>query len=126
VCALTGTLSQRTVVGASVQLACVDLFFAGMVAVAVSRGGGAASRPSVLASFGRISYCLYLVHLFVFWSFDRIADVSSPLPLAPTVLRAVIVLAVSTAIAELSWRYIEAPSLERGSAIAEPVAARSL
>jgi peptidoglycan/LPS O-acetylase OafA/YrhL len=127
VCAFTGTLSQRTVVGTSVQLACADLFFAGLVAVAVSRWSDVGGGRSVLGWFGRISYCLYLVHLFVFWSFDRLAGVSGRLTLAPTLLRAVIVLAVSTIIAELSWRYLEGPSLEWGRpSIGEPAAAKSL
>jgi peptidoglycan/LPS O-acetylase OafA/YrhL len=45
--------------------------------------------------------------------------------LAPTIIRAVIVLAVSTVIAELSWRYFEAPSLQQGPAIGEPAAAKA-
>ena len=73
------------------------------------------ARPSVLSYFGRISYCLYLVHLFAFWCFDRIAGVHLPMALGPIAVRAIIVLAVSTAIAELSWRYLEAPILGVGS-----------
>ena len=128
ICVSTNSLSQRTVIGTSVQLACADLFFSGLLALCLWRAWTAPAPPrrALLASFGRISYCLYLVHLFVFWGFDRIADVSSPLPLAPTVLRAVIVLAVSTIIAELSWRYLERPSLERRRAIGLPAVAKSI
>jgi peptidoglycan/LPS O-acetylase OafA/YrhL len=127
VCASTNSLSQRTVIGTSLQLACADLFFAGLIAVSLWRTWDAPVRPrrSVLASFGRISYCLYLVHMFVFWSFDRMTGAPSPLALAPTILRAVIVLAVSTVIAELSWRYVEAPSLQWRPAIGEPAAANA-
>ena len=110
------------------QLACADLFFAGLIAVSLWRAWGpapAAQRRGVLASFGRVSYCLYLVHMWVFWSFDRLAAVSSPMALAPTVLRAVIVLAVSTALAELSWRYIEGPSLQLKPAFGEPAVVKS-
>jgi peptidoglycan/LPS O-acetylase OafA/YrhL len=128
-CASTSSLSQRTVIGTSLQLACADLFFAGLIAVSLWRTWGgpapAARRRGVLASFGRVSYCLYLVHMFVFWSFDRLAAVSSPMALAPTVVRAVIVLAVSTALAELSWRYIEGPSLQFKPAFAEPAVVKS-
>jgi peptidoglycan/LPS O-acetylase OafA/YrhL len=128
-CASTDSLSQRTVIGTSLQLACADLFFAGLIAVSLWRTWGdakpAAPHGGVLASFGRISYCLYLVHMFVFWSFDRLAGISSPMALAPTVLRAVIVLAVSTALAELSWRYIEGPSLQFKPAFLEPAVVKS-
>ena len=126
-CASTNSLSQRTVIGTSLQLACADLFFAGLIAASLWRTWDARVRPrrSVLASFGRISYCLYLVHMFVFWSFDRMTGAPSPLALAPTILRAVIVLAVSTVIAELSWRYLEAPSLEWRPAICEPAAVKA-
>jgi peptidoglycan/LPS O-acetylase OafA/YrhL len=114
--AWTGYLSRKTGVGNAVQLACADLLFAGVVAVALSsRHGRSGTRRlaghSVLSYFGRISYCLYLVHLFAFWSFDKLAAVRPPISFGPVVVRAVIVLAVSTAIAELSWRYLEAPLL---------------
>jgi peptidoglycan/LPS O-acetylase OafA/YrhL len=128
-CATTGGLSKRSVIGASLQLACANLFFAGLIAVSLWRTWGgpklAEQRRGVLASFGRISYCLYLVHMFVFWSFDRLAAVSPPMALASTVVRAVIVLAVSTALAELSWRYIEGPSLQFKPAFAEPAIVKS-
>jgi peptidoglycan/LPS O-acetylase OafA/YrhL len=109
VCAWTGYLSRRSGIGTTMQLACADLLFAGVLAVALCRPSGVAAgpRPSVLRYFGRISYCLYLVHLFAFWSFDRIAAVRLPMSLGPLAVRAVIVLAVSTAIADLSWRYFE-------------------
>lgn len=123
-CLAAGSFSRRTGLGSAAQLACADLFFAGLVAIAVCRVPGT-TRHSVLASFGRISYCLYLVHQFAFWSFDRLADIRAPLPFGPIVLRAVIVLAVSTAVAELSWRYVEGPSLERRPAIGEPAVVKS-
>jgi peptidoglycan/LPS O-acetylase OafA/YrhL len=63
--------------------------------------------------------------MWVFWSFDRLAAVSLPMAFAPTVLRAVIVLAVSTALAELSWRYIEGPSLQLKPAFGEPAVVKS-
>ena len=124
---LDGSLSQRTAIGTSLQLACADLFFAGLVAVSLWRtwGGPAAQRRGVLVSFGRVSYCLYIVHMWVFWSFDRLAAVSLPMALAPTVLRALIVLAVSTALAELSWRYIEGPLLQFKPAFLAPAVVKS-
>ena len=51
--------------------------------------------------------------------------VSLPMTLAPTVLRALIVLAVSTALAELSWRYIEGPLLQFKPAFLAPAVVKS-
>jgi peptidoglycan/LPS O-acetylase OafA/YrhL len=116
-CAWTGYLSRKTGAGNAMQLACADLLFSGFLAVELCAPSGIPSRPfrSALRYFGRISYCIYLVHLFAFWGFDRVAGVHPPMSLAPIAVRAVIVLAVSTAVAELSWRYLEAPLLGVGS-----------
>jgi peptidoglycan/LPS O-acetylase OafA/YrhL len=124
--AATANLSKRTLTGASLQLAAIDMFFAGVLAASLSWAWNAPITPrrSVLASFGRVSYCLYLVHLFVFWCFDRLAGVLPPIALGPAVLRAVIVLAISTAIAELSWRYVEGPALEAAPAVGKNAIAR--
>jgi peptidoglycan/LPS O-acetylase OafA/YrhL len=111
-CLASGSFSRRSGVGSAAQFACADLFFAGLVAAALCRTPGDTRRP-LLAQFGRISYCLYLVHQFAFWMFDRLSGVEPPLTLGPLALRAAIVLAVSTAMAELSWRYLEGPALER-------------
>ena len=128
VCAWTGYLSRRTSIGSAAQLACADLLFAGLLAVAlgwIPPDAAARQRRSVLASFGRISYCLYLVHQFAFWCFDRLAGIRPPLQLGPLALRAVIVLAVSIVVAEMSWRYLEGPSLEWQPPIGEPAAAKA-
>ena len=126
--AATGYLSQRTLIGASLQVACVDLFFAGLIAVSLGLVPSTQAPPrrsplAVLASFGRISYCLYLIHLFGFWAFDRLAGVRPPITIGTAALRALIVLAVCTVVAELSWRFLEAPSLERGLPVAKTAVA---
>jgi peptidoglycan/LPS O-acetylase OafA/YrhL len=126
-CVLTGYFSRRTAIGSAAQLACADLFFGALVAVALSRVPEARAQPrhGVLTYFGRISYCLYLVHQFAFWSFDRLAAVHTPLGLTPLAVRAVTVLAVSTVTAELSWRYVEGPSLELKPSLAEPTVVKT-
>jgi peptidoglycan/LPS O-acetylase OafA/YrhL len=126
-CVATGNLSRRTLTGSALQFATIDLLFAGVLAASLSWAWSVPRRPrrSVLASYGRISYCVYIVHLFVFWSFDRIAGVTPPIALGPAVVRAVIVLVVCTLIAEMSWRYIEAPALEPARPIGEPAIART-
>jgi len=114
-CSAFGVLSRRTNLGAALQFACADLLFAGLLAVVLFGGREAAATPrrsgSVLRYFGRISYCLYLVHQFVFWIFDRLTGAVHPSTLGPAAVRAAIVLAVCLGIAELSWRYLEGPCL---------------
>ena len=121
--------TRRPASETSSQLACADVVLRGargghVVACRKRSGAPAAPRRSLLASFGRISYCLYLVHLFAFWSFDRIAQCPRPCRSDRTFVRAVIVLAVSTAIAELSWRYVERPSLESAARDSRPAGRR--
>ena len=115
-CAWTGHFSQANRArerGAAGLCGPVLCGAAGRRVVAGVRGPGAAEARRIARYFGRISYCLYLVHQFAFWSFDRTwRPCVRRWRLAPLAVRAVIVLAVSTVIAELSWRYVEAPSLD--------------
>jgi peptidoglycan/LPS O-acetylase OafA/YrhL len=111
-CAASDLLTRRKPVGAAMQLASADLLFGGVVALALvagSRFPEIARRGRFLQYFGAISYCLYLVHQFAFWTFDRFVSIDA----APRALisRAAIVLAVSVGVAELSRRYIERPCL---------------
>jgi peptidoglycan/LPS O-acetylase OafA/YrhL len=83
------------------------------------RGEVRVFRP--LSFLGWISYGLYLVHQLVFLVFDRVARgrVSMDAQASPVylVLRCVVVLAASVAIAYLSRRYFEEPFLRRKDAL---------
>jgi peptidoglycan/LPS O-acetylase OafA/YrhL len=68
--------------------------------------------------YGRISYSLYLVHLTVLLvpiSALRLGEGQIPLWLALPVFAAV--LAVSTALAALGYRFVEAPAIAAGRAL---------
>lgn len=58
-----------------------------------------------LRYFGRRSYTLYLVHFPVFWAIA---------PRAPYILSVPVSIILAIAIAEMSWRWIEEPILQRG------------
>ena len=128
-----GISRGRPGVGNAVELAGADLLFAGVLAVALwtqPRSSGAAGPwHSVLSYFGRVSYCLYLVHLFVFWSFDRLAAVHPPMLLGPIVgLRDRRTRPCPRPSPRLSWRYLEAPLLAlkiTGTWSAEPQTLRA-
>jgi len=110
-----GALTRRTAIGAALQLGLADLGFAALVALALVAGSArpTANGGATLRYFGRISYALYLVHQFVFWTYDRVGLLPRGAPAAafPFLVRATVVLAVSLAVAELSRRYIEGPCL---------------
>jgi peptidoglycan/LPS O-acetylase OafA/YrhL len=111
-----GVLSRLTRAGASLQFAAADLMFCSVVGLALaiwSRRPPTGMISAVLRHFGRVSYCLYLVHQFIFWLYDRLAPdvLSRGAMLPPALLRGVIVVCISMMIAELSWRFVEAPIL---------------
>lgn len=104
-----GWVTRRVPIGAALQLSCADLFFFGAIGLALAMPDGLSGRNPVARSLryvGAISYCLYLVHEFVLWSFDRLAGSAAALS-----IRAVIALSVSVAVAELSRRWFEQPLL---------------
>jgi peptidoglycan/LPS O-acetylase OafA/YrhL len=111
-----GVLSRITRAGASLQFAVVDLVFCSVVGLALatwSRRPPTGMLSAVLRYCGRVSYCLYLVHQFIFWIYDRLAPAvwSRGATVPPALLRGVIGVCISMMIAELSWRFVEAPIL---------------
>lgn len=81
------------------------------------------SRLSFLRDWGRVSYCVYLIHLamlafchlVLLHSLPRISDL-------PGALTTVLAVALTWLVAQLSWRYFEKPLLDRGHAFTyEPV-----
>lgn len=120
-----GVMSRLTRVGASLQFAVVDVLCGCAIAWALARWS---RRPltgafsAVLRYCGRVSYCLYLIHQFMFWLYDRFAvgAYASVTSLPPALVRSLLVVGASTAIAELSWRFVEAPILARKPRVRAP------
>jgi peptidoglycan/LPS O-acetylase OafA/YrhL len=69
-----GGASRLRPVGTAFLYSCASMFMAGIVAFAAVRPGYWMLRPlrnSVLGFFGDISYCVYLIHMFVILGFYR-------------------------------------------------------
>ena len=86
------------------------------------------SRLHFLSGWGRISYCVYLIHLAILAfchlvllrSIPRISDL-------PGVLVTILAVGLTWLVAQLSWRYFEKPLLDRGHAFKyEPMKVRSV
>lgn len=87
----------------------VEIVACGLVALVLARAGGpglAWLRLRPLVYLGQISYGLYMYHILVFWGIDALLK-----GVAPPLLIAAIELALSVAVASLSWRFIERPIL---------------
>ncbi len=82
-------------------------------------------RSRVLGAFGRVSYCVYLIHLGILgacsWlllhSLPRIYD-------WPGVLVVLLSTAITWGTAQLSWKYFEKPLIDRGHALTSGIPVR--
>jgi peptidoglycan/LPS O-acetylase OafA/YrhL len=111
-----GMLSRQTILGASLQLTLVNIFFAGLLLFFLVLGSGHRKWLVYSASlefFGYISYGLYLIHPMLFRIYDRITRISWP-ELQPSlghfdliVLRFVLVSVVAIGLSYISRRYYE-------------------
>jgi peptidoglycan/LPS O-acetylase OafA/YrhL len=103
----------------AVELACFSL-----IAYLISRPQSAFGRflcSATMREFGKISYCLYVVHWGVFWMIFRFllhARFGEHLRLDFTV--APIAFLISVGIARLSWKYFESPLIERARNSPQP------
>jgi peptidoglycan/LPS O-acetylase OafA/YrhL len=96
----------------AVELACLCLIV--FLICRPQAGFGRLLSSSVLREFGKISYCLYIVHWGVYWMIFRFvlhARFGEHLWLDMVV--APVAFMISWGIAELSWRYVELPILQR-------------
>jgi peptidoglycan/LPS O-acetylase OafA/YrhL len=74
-------------------------------------------RSKVMRGFGRISYCLYLVHWGVIWMISQfVLHVGFGESMRRDLISAVSGILISLAIAKLSWRFLEGPLLRRAHA----------
>jgi peptidoglycan/LPS O-acetylase OafA/YrhL len=98
----------------------IDAFFVvTMLVTILDRGGvmGAICRWNFLGSIGRVSYCLYIIHVFVDFLCHK--AVFHQLPRFDSYGTAFVSLAaavLSYAVALVSWRFFEQPLLRRAHA----------
>jgi peptidoglycan/LPS O-acetylase OafA/YrhL len=116
-----GGATRLSVVGTTLLYTNASLFSAGVIGLIQAkqlRGVFALLRRKTLRFVGRISYCLYLVHLFVIVGFYRIADRFIPAgssvlvagnPIAWYLCHVTVVLGTCFLIGQLSMRFYEAP-----------------
>jgi peptidoglycan/LPS O-acetylase OafA/YrhL len=128
-----GMLSRQTILGASLQITLVNVFFAGVLLLFLIVGSSPNSKlvhSSFLGFFGYISYGLYLVHPMVFRVYDKLTGKFWPW-LQPSegrfgliVLRFAVVSIVAVSVAYISRKYYEEWFLQLKDRIApEPATA---
>jgi peptidoglycan/LPS O-acetylase OafA/YrhL len=114
-----GILTRTRPLGASMQATCCGLLYCGCVALVVAWSGTGVTawlRLRTLRYCGDISYCLYVIHLLVFFSWDGFMR-RAGIPLWPgrrfdvICLRAMACTGISLGIAALSRRFWELPFL---------------
>jgi peptidoglycan/LPS O-acetylase OafA/YrhL len=116
----SGILTRQKLAGAAFQESCGNLAFLGFLGFFLLLGTGRWKfmvRRPLLSFYGHISYGLYLIHLLVFETYNRlIRNLWSQLPtpaghFGMMTLRFAVCVAVSTGLAFLSRRYFEEPFL---------------
>ena len=99
---------------------CLGAFFTGILLLALVAPGGAWAafcRWGVWGNIGKVSYCMYVIHLAVdgfchAFLLSSVEDISTPRSFAVTLLAA----GLTWGIARISWRFFEAPLVRRGHA----------
>jgi peptidoglycan/LPS O-acetylase OafA/YrhL len=90
-----------------------------MLAALLEREGVLARvfRWRFLREWGRVSYCVYLIHFGILWTCHRVLLHSLPrITDWRGVLVTLLAAAITWGIAEASWKYFEKPLIERGHA----------
>jgi peptidoglycan/LPS O-acetylase OafA/YrhL len=98
----------------------IDIFYALLLLLVLEKPGGpvgALARMGWLRELGRVSYCLYIIHVAVKELCRALLVPSSQRTAAwPIVIVPLIAAAVCYGIARLSWTYLEHPLIRRGHA----------
>lgn len=118
-CARLGILTSHRPMGAALQQSFGNLAFLGLIGLVLVIGTGrwkTLVHWPLLEFYGDISYGLYLIHIFVFFQYDRLVHHFWPQVWPWTrfsigTLRFLICAALSTGLALLSRRYFEEPFL---------------
>jgi peptidoglycan/LPS O-acetylase OafA/YrhL len=94
--------------------------YAVMMTLALVKHDGIVARVarwSFLRSWGRISYCVYLIHSGILWACHQILLHSLPrITDWQGAVTTVLALAITVGIAQISWKYFEKPLIDRGHA----------
>jgi peptidoglycan/LPS O-acetylase OafA/YrhL len=107
-----------TPVQVAYQYSWIAFFYACLMIVALLAPGSLIARLSrleFLRNWGRISYCVYLIHLAILAACHLVLLHSQPrVSDWPGVLTTMLAAALTWLVAQLSWRYFEKPLLDRG------------
>src|SRR5271157_1644008 len=111
-----GMLSRQTMLGGSLQLTLVNIFFVGLLVLFLVLGSSSRRglvNSSIFRFFGYISYGLYLIHLMIFHIYDKVTRTFWPW-LQPSaghfgliVLRFAVGGAAAVGLAYISRKYFE-------------------
>ncbi len=105
---------------AAYQYSWLAAMYAVMMILALVKRDGIVARAAhwpFLREWGRISYCVYLIHTGVLWTCHRVLLHSLPrITDWPGVATTALALTLTVGIAQISWKYFEKPLIDRGHA----------
>jgi peptidoglycan/LPS O-acetylase OafA/YrhL len=96
----------------------IALFYASLLFIVLADTPGPIARLARigwLREWGRISYCIYLIHAAVkYFCFHLLVENASHVTQWRTASAVVLAVVITFSLAKLSWRFFEAPLLEKG------------
>jgi peptidoglycan/LPS O-acetylase OafA/YrhL len=105
---------------AAYQYSWIAAMYAAMMTLALVKRNGIVARVArwpFLRAWGRISYCVYLIHTGILWTCHRILLHSLPrITDWAGAATTAFALAITVGIAQISWKYFEKPLIDRGHA----------
>jgi peptidoglycan/LPS O-acetylase OafA/YrhL len=111
--------SHDSVVTQTAGFSWLALFFAVMIALALTRPEGpiaSLARTKWLREFGGVSYCLYIIHLAVNQFCQSLFSVTEKTSNWRVIAAPTLAVGLAYSLAKLSWVYFERPLLARGHA----------
>jgi peptidoglycan/LPS O-acetylase OafA/YrhL len=96
-------------------LSCIDLFFTTLLLLTLltpTSAWSAFCRWPAFRNIGQVSYCMYVIHLEMYYVFHQVLLHSQlGITTLPAVAVTVLAMAATWALARLSWRFFESPLL---------------
>lgn len=119
VCALLPWFARpHALLGESIGLSLLGMFFTALVLLALSQPGGWVSsvmRWRALRGLGLVSYCIYVIHeAFNIYAHKFLLGSSPQVYNAKGVAVTLLAFGATLTLAALSWRYFEKPLIRRG------------